>query len=104
MVFRLFMDQFVRWSAYKLAFGFAGLSYIFYFLSQPWIQFASIFAGFLCLLGGLFFPLQFDRWYRNTQSLLLGIVSFFVSCLILLGYLLVWRPFSFLLPSKEKKG
>ncbi|PJZ66395.1 hypothetical protein CH371_08995 [Leptospira wolffii] len=104
MVFRLFMDQFASWNAYRLAFGFAAFSYLFYFLALPWALFAFLLLGFLCLLGGIFFPMEFDRAFRSGQSFLLGILSFIVSLFILLGYILVWKPISLLFPQGTEKG
>ncbi len=103
MVFRLFMDQFARWNAYRLAFGLSLLSYLFYFLALPWLLFAFLFLGFFCLIGGIFFPMEFDQLFRNLQSIVLGIFSFIISFFILLGYILFWKPFSYLFLGRDKK-
>ncbi|MGJ4746499.1 hypothetical protein ACQV5M_09095 [Leptospira sp. SA-E8] len=103
MVFGLMMDHPARWNAYKLAFGFTILSYLFYFLSLPFVLFALLAVGLFCLIGGLFFPHTFDHLYRTFQFLILGILSFLVSLLILIGYLIFWRPFQFILGSKNQE-
>ncbi|PKA15418.1 hypothetical protein [Leptospira haakeii] len=102
MVFGLMIDHPARWNAYKLAFGFTALSYLFYFLSLPFVLFALLAAGLLCLAGGLFFPHTFDHLYRTFQFLVLGILSFLVSLFILIGYLIFWRPLQFILGSKNQ--
>ncbi|MEI1279213.1 hypothetical protein V6Z05_12875 [Leptospira venezuelensis] len=102
MVFGLMMDHPARWNAYKLAFGFTILSYLFYFLSLPFVLFALLAAGLLCLIGGLFFPQTFDQLYRTFQFLVLGILSFLGSLVILIGYLIFWRPLQFVLGTKNQ--
>ncbi|PJZ76158.1 hypothetical protein [Leptospira neocaledonica] len=103
MVFGLMMDHPARWNAYRLAFGFTILSYLFYFLSLPFVLFALLGAGLFCLIGGLFFPHIFDHLYRTFQFLVLGILSFLVSFLILIGYLIFWRPLQFVFGSKNQE-
>ncbi|WP_367897489.1 hypothetical protein AB3N61_09950 [Leptospira sp. WS58.C1] len=103
MVFGLMMDHPARWNAYRLAFGFTILSYLFYFLSLPFVLFALLAAGLFCLIGGLFFPHTFDHLFRTCQSLILGTLSLFLSILILIGYLIFWRPFLFVFGSKDRE-
>ncbi|TGL58512.1 hypothetical protein [Leptospira sarikeiensis] len=102
MVFGLMMDHPARLNAYKLAFGLTAISYLFYFLSLPLVLFALLFIGLICLVGGIFFPQTFDLWYRNLQFVVLGILAFLGSTLILIAYLILWRPFQILFGSKAK--
>ncbi|TGM94588.1 hypothetical protein [Leptospira licerasiae] len=103
MVFGLMIDHPARWNAYRLAFGFTALSYLFYFLSLPFVLFALLAAGLFCLIGGLFIPHTFDQLYRGIQFLVLGILSFFASLVILIGYIIFWRPFQFVFGSKNQE-
>ncbi|EQA46930.1 hypothetical protein LEP1GSC050_1069 [Leptospira broomii serovar Hurstbridge str. 5399] len=104
MVFRLFVENFTRSSAYRTAFGLTGLSFLFYYLGLPWLLFICLGLGLLCLLAGIFFPIAFDEIYRTSQSILLGSLSFFVSLLILIGYVFFWKPILFLLGKREEQN
>ncbi|TGK06295.1 hypothetical protein EHO60_16735 [Leptospira fletcheri] len=102
MVLRLFMENFNRIAAYRLAFGWTGLSFLFYFLSQPNFLFLCLGLGFFCLLAGIFFPHPFQEGYNRFRSVAVGIVSFVVSVFLLIGYLLFWRPFLLLKGKREE--
>ncbi|PJZ70183.1 hypothetical protein CH373_09945 [Leptospira perolatii] len=92
------MENPARFTAYKLSFLLIGLSYLFLYLSVPWIQIFSLCVSLVCLLAGIFFPDQFDTIYRKSQSFLFGIFSLLYSILSLSFYLLIWKPISRLFP------